>query len=618
MGSQLQTIALGNIHPGGWIMKQMEKDLHGFVGHLDQLAPELMIDDLIYGEHRLTTKIKGKSVGNIQPEDEWIIQYLWWNSESQSNWWDGYLRHSFLLDDKKHLQRINEHIHYILSTQDEDGYIGIYAPDLRYSFSTENGELWSKATLYRVLLAYYEATGDVKVLDAVIRAVQNVMDNYPINNSTPFLAEKSYAGVSHGLMFTDILDKLFTITGQKIYLDYAVFLFKDYCKHDVSEKDVQLQNIFNVAYKLLGHGVHTYEHIRSLTVASFATREPELQKALAIYLERIETSTTPSGGPAGDEWIFERNGHATDTGYEYCSIHELMDSYLLLLAKTGDPIFADKVEKIFLNAAQGARHPEHNSIAYLKTDNSYEMCGTRNGEIEPNKKQTRYKYSPVHQDVAVCCSPNAGRITPYYVQHMWMKDEEGPIACLFGPCEAEIMVGNRKITVKEITSYPYDFSVIFEITANDPVNFTLKIRKPAWTNSVKLNTPFTEQKDFFCIKKEWRGMERVTIELEPAITINTSSDNEVYFSYGPLVLAHPIEAIETKTKEYGIKDMFDTYYKPVKLVEYIYCGGNVAKKEGVLNFEVDMINKQSGMLEKVSLTPVGKTVLRQVSFKQKK
>jgi hypothetical protein len=33
---------------------------------------------------------------------------------------------------------------------------------------------------------------------------------------------------------------------------------------------------------------------------------------------------------------------------------------------------------------------------------------------------------------------------------------------------------------------------------------------------------------------------------------------------------------------------------------------------------VDMINKQSGMLEKVSLTPVGKTVLRQVSFKQKK
>jgi DUF1680 family protein len=199
-----------------------------------------------------------------------------------------------------------------------------------------------------------------------------------------------------------------------------------------------------------------------------------------------------------------------------------------------------------------------------------------------------------------------------------MKDEEGPIACLFGPCEAEIMMGNNDITIKEITSYPYDFSVSFEITANDPVNFALKIRKPAWTNSVKLNVPFTEETGFIRIKKEWKGMERVTIEFEPIITINTSFDNEVYFSYGPLVLAHPIEAIETKTKEYGIKDMFDTHYKPVKLDEYLYHGGNVAKKEGTLNFEVDMLSKQSGMHEKVSLVPIGKTILRQVSFKQKK
>jgi DUF1680 family protein len=618
MSKQLQTLALGTIHPAGWIRKQMEKDLDGFVGHLDQLAPELMIDDRIYGEHRLTAKIKDKSVGNIQPDDEWISQYLWWNSESQSNWGDGYLRHAFLLDDKKHLQRINEHIRYILSTQDEDGYIGIYAPDLRYRFQTENGELWSKATLYRVLLAYYEATGDAKVLNAVIRAVQNVMDNYPINSSSPFLAEKSYAGVSHGLMFTDVLDKLSVITRQKTYSDYAVFLFRDYCKHDVSEKDVQLKNIFDETYKLLGHGVHTYEHLRSLAVAYFATHEPELEKALAIYLQRIETSTTPSGGPAGDEWIFERSGHATDTGYEYCSIQELMDSYLLLFIKTGDALFAEKVEKIFLNAAQGARHPEHSSIAYLKTDNSYEMCGTRNGEIEPNKKQTRYKYSPVHQDVAICCSPNAGRITPYYVQHMWMKDDDGLIACLFGPCETEIMVDNSRITVKEITAYPYDFSVSFEITAMDPVDFTLKIRKPGWANSVKLNVPFKEEKGFICIKKEWNGLERVTIEFEPVVVINTSFDKEVYFSYGPLVLAHPIEAIETRTKEYGIKDMFDAQYKPVKLVEYIYCGGGVAKKGTLLDFEVELLNKQSGMPEKVSLAPIGKTILRQVSFKQEK
>src|SRR5882757_4139709 len=103
MNKELQTISLGGIKPSGWIKKQMQRDLDGFVGHLDQLAPELMSHDKIYGEHRLTQTIKSKSVGNIQPDDEWIVQYLWWNSESQSNWWDGYFRHAIMLDDKKHL-----------------------------------------------------------------------------------------------------------------------------------------------------------------------------------------------------------------------------------------------------------------------------------------------------------------------------------------------------------------------------------------------------------------------------------------------------------------------------------------------------------------------------------
>lgn len=615
MNKELQTADFGKIKPLGWIKEQMQKDLDGFVGHLDQLAPELFIDDKIYGEHRLTEKIKNKNVGTIDIDREWEVQYLWWNSESQSNWWDGYFRHAFMLNDQKDLKRIEDFIDYIISTQDKDGYIGIYAPDLRYKFKSENGELWSKATLYRVLLAYYEATKKTNVLDAVIRAVQNVMDNYPAGSSTPFLGERSYAGVSHGLMFTDVLDKLYYITGNGVYRQYAVFLFRDYCLHDVSEKDIQLHNILDTNYKLFGHGVHVYEHIRSLATAYFTTGDDDLRKALSIYLQRIENSLTPSGGPIGDEWIHERHAHASDTGYEYCSIQELMDSYLFLLQKTGDPYFAENAEKIFFNAAQGARHPDHSTIAYLKTDNSFEMCGTKNGEIELNKKQTRYKYSPVHQDVAVCCSPNAGRITPYFIQNMWMKDEEGLIACLFGPCEAEMRIDDKKILIKESTSYPFDFTINFEITVDDALDFVLKIRKPLWSKEVKLNVPFEEEKGFIRIKKRWTGIEKIKLEFEPAIEIKQTLDNEIYFTYGPLVLAHPIDAIEVKTKEYGIKDFCDLHYKAVNLQDYEYGKGEVTKTKDGLAFEAELINKKTGKEEWVSLIPIGKTILRQVSFK---
>ena len=103
--------------------------------------------------------------------------------------------------------------------------------------------------------------------------------------------------------------------------------------------------------------MHTYEHIRSLP-------SPVLQrmilnwKKLSIFTSKeVEHAVTPSGGPIGDEWIFERTAHATDTGYEYCSIQELMDSWLFLLAKTNDLSFADKVEKYSLTQPRAPGTP---------------------------------------------------------------------------------------------------------------------------------------------------------------------------------------------------------------------------------------------------------------------
>ncbi len=44
-----------------------------------------------------------------------------------------------------------------------------------------------------------------------------------------------------------------------------------------------------------------------------------------------------------------------------------MHSYEELLVKTGDAKYADKVEWIFFNAAQGARHPEQScSVSQIR------------------------------------------------------------------------------------------------------------------------------------------------------------------------------------------------------------------------------------------------------------
>ena len=609
---KLQLFPFGSIKPKGWLKSQMEKDVKGFVGNLDQLVPDL-INDPIYGSGRLHKNSEVKDLGNLKAGDaEGSDQYKWWNSETQSNWWDGYIRNVYLLDDKAGIEKVNQYVKRILATQDEDGYLGIYDKELRYNFKTENGELWSKATLYRGLLAYHEVTKDEKVWQALVRAVDNVMFNYPINTSSPFSSgEKFNGGVSHGLTFTDILDKMYHITGNKKYLEYALFLYNDFSKTYQSECDVQLPNILNPNYKLKSHGVHTYEHLRPLIVAAYQNKE--LLEVLNIYLERIKKTTTPTGGPIGDEWIAERTADATHTGYEYCSIQELLDSYTVLLQKTGKASIGDDIETIFYNAAQGARNPNSSCIAYLKTDNSYEMLGTKNGEVEPDRKQTRYKYSPAHQDVAVCCNPNAGRISPYFIQSSWMKENENTlVATLLMPNILETTIKGSKITIENQTNYPNENTVHFQLQLEKPTALTLKIRKPSWATSIVTNEKYRLGDDYIIIEKTIEKVENINVEFKTEVRVLTDSKGEHYFVYGSLFYAKAISSIQIKGKEYA-KEFIDLNYEPLDKTRFKFIKNHQATYEDN-NITVDLKNLKLNKIQKVTLIPFGKTILRQVSF----
>jgi hypothetical protein len=608
-------LPFGSIKPSGWLKIQMQKDMAGFVGHLDQLIPDL-INDPIYGSERLHKHSKTKDLGNLKSGDaEGDEQYKWWNSETQSNWWDGYIRNALLLDDQKAIEKVKKYIDRMLATQDEDGYLGIYDKELRYQYNGENGELWAKTTLYRGLLAYYECTKDPKAWSALNRAVDNVMQNYPLNQSQPFFAGKDFSGgVAHGLTFTDVLDRMYQLTNDSKYLNYAAFLYRNFSENYSSEKDIQLQNILDPKFKLQSHGVHTYEHFRPLVVAAYATGDPELKKALQIYLERMKRCTTPTGGAIGDEWIGGRQEDATHTGYEYCSLQELMDSYLVLLQKSGEINVAEEIETIFYNAAQGSRNPEHSCIAYLKTDNSYEMLGMKNGELEPGRNQTRYKYSPVHQDVAVCCVPNAGRISPYFLQGCWFKEGENRlVASVLSPNILETTIKNVRVTIEEITEYPYQNHFIFNIKTGKEIPFQLKIRKPGWATSVQTKEHYRIEGGYLLFDRKFSRNDQIELEFKAEVLVKEDLNHEKYFSYGALIYAKSIAAIAHEGKSYapGFEDLT---YSPTDSSRFEFIQNSEARfKEGIIS--VNLKNKSTRKTEKLELIPVGKTILRQVTFR---
>jgi DUF1680 family protein len=407
---------------------------------------------------------------------------------------------------------------------------------------------------------------------------------------------------------------MYQITGDKKYIEYAQFLYLDFCKTYQSEKDAKLENIFNPNYKLQSHGVHTFEHLRPLLVASYSSNNPELQKALEIYKQRIEKTTTLTGGAIGDEWIGQRTADATNTGYEYCSLQELLHSYSMLFQKQGNSNTAETVETIFYNAAQGARNPNHSCIAYLKTDNSFEMEGTKNGEIEPDRKQIRYKYSPAHQEVAVCCNPNAGRITPYFLENSWLFENKNTfVNALLGPTKLETTVKNNPIAIEVVTDYPYQNKFTYLITNSSQASFKIKIRKPSWATEVVTTEKYKIEDGFLLFDRKFMKADSIQIEYKTEVSIKQDANQENYFAYGALFYAKSIEAEELKGRNY-FEGFDDFSYKPKNNIRYQYIDDNKAVYENN-QIRVNAKNNKTNLMEEITLIPFGKTILRQVSFK---
>ncbi len=629
---EIECLNCGEIRPGGWIKKRMQQDLrNGFVGSLDKLVPALIIGDDIYGENRLTNKSKLKDMGLVSGDGNWEVQFLWWNSETQSNWWDGYIRHAILLQDKKALGKVVKYVDYKLATQDKDGYLGIYADDLRYNHSSENGELWAQASLLRGLIAYYEYTHDKKLLNAIEQSVQLTMKAYPVNTSEPFQANKPDAGICHGLTFTDICNKLYRLTNNPDYLKYAVFLYEDYNKRSMPEGDIQVHNLFNPEYKFEGHGVHTYEHLRALVVAAYSSGNLTYARALEEYLKKLDNVLCPSGGPIGDEWIQGRTAHSDSTGYEYCSLQELLDSYAMLLQKSGNPKWADRMEWLFFNAAQGARHPEENSVAYCKTDNSYHMLGTLNGKTEEGKNTARYKYSPAHQDVAVCCVPNAGRIYPYYTQNIWLRTPKGFQLNLFGPSELVTTFQGSKVRIMQETDYPYDLNVRLKIIVEKELEFEIRIRKPDWIKGYTLakETGCRDSSNYLILSKKWNSCDEIYLSFMAEPTVHEDFQGKSYVSYGPLVFALELDGKKKIMKEYAGGASHDLLYVPLidEKCDYKWMPGALfsVQKEPANRFfpseesvwlNGPLYNQVTGKPVQVRLKPMGNTILRRVSFRK--
>ena len=535
---------------------------------------------------------------------------------------DGFVRMALITDVPEMREKALEKINHYINTIDENGYIGIYTEDSRFQQGHESGELWAQSAILRTLTAYYEVTGQKDILDIIIKSAELTMENYPQGKSRPFSADNepegtSCGGLSHGLTIVDTFYFLYKETGDKRYIDYAVWLYESCSSEPIFHSDIPLPRMLDDGYKLKYHGVHTYEHLRALALARYFGGKAEFTKGYENYLKKLAPCICPSGGPTGDEWINEHYADATKYGYEYCSIHELLHSYCLLMELSGDISYADEIEKLFYNAALGAHHPSESSITYLKSDNSYAMRSVFQFDEKNQEGYVHYgyKYSPTHQDMAVCCVPNACRVFPYFYGYMWNKTETGFIKTMYGSSVLNDEFGGTNVTITEESSYPYSGELKFNVKAEKPVVMTLSFRIPSWCQSFSVSADYKQEGSVISINKEWSD-DTVEINFHFSVTKHSDLLGDVYFTNGPLVMALPIEDTESVVREYPIGNFFDKEYEPVdkSFLDLAVFGDGDLKTHGE-DISVLVKNIKTEEIERKTFVPMGKTNLRRVTFK---
>jgi DUF1680 family protein len=640
---KFENLSVNDIKPEGWIKAIMVEDIsEGFMSNLDKLAPKLMSDDAFNSARRKNAK-DIPSVGNQELTGaDWEISMQWWAGETLGNWWDGYLRNAYMTNNKIAIPKINNIVAYLLSGQDEDGYLGIYSKEMRYKHKGSNGELWSQTVLFRMLLGYYEFTGNAKVLQAVEKAMTVTMKAYNEGEINPFEVPIDYGGVTHGLMMTDVCETLYRITKDKKYNDYAVYLYRDFSEHSVNRSlnDARYDLLMEKDSLFQSHSAHTYEHLRSVLLAKQITGYSQLDEAFKSAMNKLSNCILPSGAGFGNEWLNRQKSDPNTTAAEFCGMLELRNFYTSALQKTGKILYADNAEKMTYNAMQGTRDSNGKSITYCKTDNCY-VLNKKAPQAHFEEFDFRYKYSPTHADAAVCCNPSYGRHLPYFVSNMFMKSDDGIAALLYGPSTLTTNYKGVNLKIEEQTNYPFSDDITFVFTADKEVEFNFYVRKPNWSaalNIVASKATITQKEGYYSIHKKWKTGDTVQVHFKNELFSVAANNGESAVQRGALVYALEIPHRVEIVKQYDIAGFTDYMvfataenYKNLELRtsenNSLYGLTYVSDKnklnpnpwyDGNTYLSGKLLNTKSNKLTEVKLIPMGSTTLRRITFPIKK
>lgn len=466
----------GAVRPTGWLKDWAVTASHGITGHLDEYSPT-------YGEAWKGFGFKARGAEK---------DGTGWPLEQSSYWLDGAVRLAWMLDDEALKAKVRARLDMVVQGVLNGGETFVYWRPKTVVNTRFNS--WAHSHMGRALVAYYQATGDERVLQALVRVYKDF---------TP--PDTTYEGVI-GAVNGDPMIDTYVYSGERAVLDHALLHTATRTYRDIREQWDRHEATPN-------HGVVFYENLRlPLMFYTWTGDHRDLDATLGALDWHDRTQLLPIGVSSSEEY---HAGIGATRNVETCNVAASMWTYLYMLRTTGEASFSDRIEKVFFNAGPAPVDRDFRTMCYYQSPNRYSEKLPAEEPENPGKNS--YRYTPYGHEV-LCCVGNLNRVIPDFAQHLWMATlDDGLAAALYGPSTVQARAGGVETRIETVTNYPFEDKIHMTVTPAQPARFPLYLRLPQWCAKpgIKLNgravDTATAHAGFIKIEREWRAGDRVEL-----------------------------------------------------------------------------------------------------------
>jgi hypothetical protein len=513
----------GAIQPSGWLLHQLQIMRDGTTGHLDEVYE----------------KVKNSNGWLGGTGDGW---------EETPYWLDGALPLAYLLNDKALTEKVLRYVNWTLDNQRPSGYFGPVTRAERekgIAISSDNcfeGEdWWPKMLMLKVLQQYYMATNDPRVIPFMQKYFNyqlQVLRECPLPQWTEWAASRGSENIL-------VIQWLYSLTRDEALLELAsliesqAFPWSTWLgNRDWVIRAAAFQNQENWMHR---HGVNVGMALKSPALNYQRTGDAGyLQKQKTGFNDLMTLHGLPMGIFSADE---DLHGNNPEHGAELCAIVEAMFSLEQTIAITGDVQYMDALERMAYNALPAQTTDDYNAKQYFQIANQVQVKRGVFSFSLPFSRQMNNVFGM--RSGYTCCLANMHQGWTKYATHLWYTSADGALAALaYAPCVVKAPVGKQKVpvTIKEITGYPFDENILFEIAMDKPVAFPLQVRVPAWCKEGILLLNGTENQrvqggQIFTLDRTWQNGDKLVLQLPMEIHVSQWGRNTRAIERGPLVYA---------------------------------------------------------------------------------